>query len=53
MNIVFERHFHVPVHVKDGAKFWAMDFLAPDKIVVEDLVQHMSQFNGWWRRNPL
>ena len=51
MNTVFQKHYDVPINVKDGAKFLAMDFPASDEIVVEDLVQHMSEFDSWWRRN--
>ena len=51
MNTVFQRHYDVPINVKDGRKFLAMDFPASDEIVVEDLVQHMSEFDSWWRRN--
>lgn len=53
MNKVFQKHYAVPINVKDGRKFLAMDFPATDEIVVEDLVQHMSEFDGWCRRNPI
>ena len=51
MDTVFQKPYAVPINVKDGAKFLAMDFRTSDEIVVEDLVQHMSEFNIWWRRN--
>lgn len=51
MNTVFQKQYAVPINVKDGAKFLAMDFRTSDEIVVEDLVQHMSEFSIWWRRN--
>jgi hypothetical protein len=29
----------------------AMDFQTSGEVVVEDLVKHMTEYNGWWRRN--
>ena len=51
LNTVFQKQYAVPINVKDGAKFLAMDFPTSDEFVVEDLVQHMSEFNSSWRRN--
>ena len=43
----------MPIDIKDGAKFLAMDIGMPDEVVVEDLVSHMAEFDGWWERNDL
>ena len=41
----------MPIDIKDGAKFFAMDIGQPDEVEVEEIVTHMAEFDGWWRRN--
>lgn len=43
--------YDVPIDIKDGAKFLAMDIGLPDEVQVDAIVEHISEFDGWWRRN--
>ncbi|MDC3286643.1 hypothetical protein OAV67_03200 [Alphaproteobacteria bacterium] len=51
MSKAFSQHYNVPIDIKDGAKFLAMDIGLPDEVEVEAIVTHMAEFDGWWRRN--
>ena len=51
MSEAFSQHYNVPIDIKDGAKFLAMDIGMSDEIEVEAIVTHMAEFDGWWRRN--
>jgi len=51
MSEAFSQHYNVPIDIKDGAKFLAMDIGMPDEVEVEAIVTHMAEFDGWWRRN--
>ena len=51
MSNAFSQHYDVPIDIRDGAKFFAMDIGLTDKIEVEELVSHMAEFDSWWRRN--
>ena len=53
MSKAFSQHYDVPIDIRDGAKFLAMDIGMSDEVVVEDLVSHMAEFDSWWRRNEL
>ena len=53
MSNAFSQHYDVPIDIRDGAKFFAMDIGMSDEVVVEDLVSHMAEFDSWWRRNEL
>ena len=41
----------MPIDIKDGAKFLAMDIGLPDEVEVESGVTHMAEFDEWGRRN--
>ena len=51
MSKAFSQHYNVPIDIKDGAKFLAMDIGLPDEVEVEAIVTHMAEFDGWWRKN--
>ena len=51
MSKAFSEFYDVPIDTKDGAKFLAMDIGLPDEVQVDAIVEHMSEFDGWWRRN--
>ena len=51
MSNAFSQHYDVPIDIRDGAKFLAIDIGMSDEVVVEDLVSHMAEFDSWWRRN--
>ena len=51
MSKAFSKFYDVPIDIKDGAKFLAMDIGLPDEVQVDAIVEHMSEFDGWWRRN--
>jgi hypothetical protein len=51
MHEAFRNFYDVPIKIRDAAKFLAMDFQTSGEVVVEDLVKHMTEYNGWWRRN--
>lgn len=51
LSEAFSQHYNVPIDIKDGAKFFAMDIGQPDEVEVEEIVTHMAEFDGWWRRN--
>ena len=53
MSDAFAKFYDVPIDIRDGAKFLAMDFPTSDEIVVEEIVNHMSDFAGWRARNPV
>ncbi len=51
MSEAFSQHYNMPIDIKDGAKFLAMDIGLPNEVEVEAIVTHMAEFDGWWRRN--
>ena len=51
MTHAFSQHYDVAIDIKDGAKFITLDIGLPDEIEVEAVVTHMSEFDGWRRRN--
>ncbi len=51
MSNAFSQHYDVPIDIRDGAKFLAIDIGMSDEVVVEEIVSHMAEFDGWWRRN--
>ena len=51
MSKAFSQHYDVPIDIRDGAKFLAIDIGMSDEVVVEELVSHMAEFDSWWRRN--
>jgi hypothetical protein len=51
MSHAFSQYYDLPVDIKDGAKFVALDIGLSDEVEVEAVVTHMAEFDGWWRRN--
>ena len=51
MGHAFSQHYDVPIDIKDGAKFLAMDIGLPDEVVVLVIVSQMAAFDSCWRRN--
>lgn len=51
MSDAFSQHYDVPIDIKDGTKFVALDIGLSDEVEVEAMVTHMAEFDGWWQRN--
>ena len=51
MSNAFSQHYDVPIDIRDGAKFLAIDIGMSDELVVEEIGSYMAEFDGWWRRN--
>ena len=51
MSNTFSQHYDVPIDIKDGAKFVVLDIGQPEEVEVDEIISHMAEFDGWWRRN--